>query len=167
TRTRVPYRHRTTTRAGLHLLLDRGESMRPFGPDHAWIAGLAARLLPPGQLRIMDFRITRGASEDGGRTWGPHPVPPPGRPVILLSDLGHLQPPLPGRHHSSPPDWIPYLRRLRRAGSRVICLTPYRPEDYPAAVRQLVTLLPLDRRTSVRTARSATRRDRTRRGRVT
>lgn len=164
---RVPYRRRPTTRAGVHLLLDRGESMRPFRHDQTWIAQLAARILPPGQLRILDFRITQGASGDGGRAWEPHPVPPHGQPVLLMSDLGHLQPPLPGRHGSSPPDWVPYLRRLRHAGNPVTCLTPFPPQSYPAAIRQTVTLLPLDRRTSVRLAQAETRRDRRRRGRGT
>jgi hypothetical protein len=86
-------------------------------------------------------------------------VPPHGQPVLLLSDLGHLQPPLPGRHHSSPTSWLPYLRRLREAGSPVVCITPYPAEEYPQAVRQTVTLVPLDRRVSVRLAQAAARRD--------
>jgi hypothetical protein len=164
-RPRVPYRRRATTRAGVHLLLDRGESMRPFRDDQAWLASLAARVLPPDRLTVLDFRIRRGASGDGGRTWEPHPVPPHGRPVLLVSDLGHLQPPLPGRHHASPADWGPYLRRLRGAGNPVTCLTPYPAEEYPAAVRQAVTLLTLDHGGPVRTARSGPRGHRRRTGR--
>ncbi|MGC0339541.1 hypothetical protein [Streptomyces sp. SLBN-8D4] len=158
-RPRVPYRQRSTTRAGALLLLDRGESMRPFRHDQEWIVRLAARVLPPGGLRVLDLRIAQGASRDRGRTWEPHPVPPHGQPVLLLSDLGHLQPPLPGRHHSSPTSWLPYLRRLREAGSPVVCITPYPAEEYPQAVRQTVTLVPLDRRVSVRLAQAAARRD--------
>jgi hypothetical protein len=92
-------------------------------------------------------------------------VPPHGQPVILLSDLGHLQPPLPGRHHSSPAGWLPYLRRLREAGASVVCLTPYPAEEYPAAVRRTVALVPLDRRVSVRFAQTAARQDPRRAGR--
>ncbi|MEU1271238.1 hypothetical protein [Streptomyces sp. NPDC005799] len=158
-RQRVPYRRRPTTRAGALLLIDRGESMRPFRHDQEWAARLAARILPPGGLRVLDLRITRGVSRDRGRTWDPHPVPPHGQPVILLSDLGHLQPPLPGRHHSSPAGWLPYLRRLREAGTSVVCLTPYPAEEYPAAVRRTVALVPLDRRVSVRFAQTAARQD--------
>ncbi|WP_185806643.1 hypothetical protein, partial [Streptomyces sp. RP5T] len=158
-RPRVPYRHRLTTRAGALLLLDRGESMRPFRHDQEWIARLAARILPPGGLRVLDLRIAQGVSRDRGRTWEPHPVPAHGQPVLLLSDLGHLQPPLPGRHHSSPASWLPYLRRLREAGCRTVCLTPYPAEEYPAAVRRTVALVPLDRRVSVRLAQTTARRD--------
>jgi len=164
-RPRVPYRQRSTTRAGVLLLIDRGESMRPFRHDQEWAARLAARILPPGGLRVLDLRIAQGVSRDRGRTWDPHPVPPHGQPVLLLSDLGHLQPPLPGRHHSSPARWLPYLRRLREAGSPVVCLTPYPAEEYPVAVRQAVGLVPLDRRVSVRFAQTAARQDPRRAGR--
>ena len=158
-RPRVPYRQRTTTRAGALLLIDRGESMRPFRHDQEWMSRLAARILPPGGLRVLDLRLAQGVSRDRGRTWEPHPVPPYGQPVLLVSDLGHLQPPSPGRHHSSPAGWLPYLRRLREAGSPVVCLTPYPAEEYPAAVRQTVVLVPLDRRVSVRLAQTAARQD--------
>jgi hypothetical protein len=158
-RPKVPYRQRSTTRAGALLLIDRGESMRPFRHDQEWIGRLAVRILPPGGLRVLDLRIAQGVSRDRGRTWEPHPVPPHGQPVLLLSDLGHLQPPVPGRHHSSPTSWLPYLRRLREAGSPVVCLTPYSAEEYPAAVRETVALVPLDRRLSVRHAQAAARRD--------
>ncbi|WP_330265824.1 hypothetical protein [Streptomyces griseorubiginosus] len=158
-RPRVPYRQRSTTRAGALLLLDRGESMRPFRHDQEWITRLAARILPPGGLRVLDLRIAQGVSQDRGRSWRPHPVPPAGQPVLLLSDLGHLQPPLPGRHHSSPASWLPYLRRLREAGCPVVCLTPYPAEEYPATVRRTVALVPLDRRVSVRFAQTTARRD--------
>ncbi|MET9083703.1 hypothetical protein ABZX77_17710 [Streptomyces sp. NPDC004237] len=164
-RPRVPYRQRTTTRAGALLLIDRGESMRPFRHDQEWITRLAARILPPGGLRVLDLRIAQGVSRDRGRTWEPHPVPPYGQPVLLLSDLGHLQPPSPGRHHSSPAGWLSYLRRLRETGTPVVCLTPYPAEEYPAAVRETVALVPLDRRVSVRLAQTATRRDPRRAGR--
>lgn len=164
-RPKVPYRQRPTTRAGALLLIDRGESMRPFRHDQEWIGRLAVRILPPGGLRVLDLRIAQGVSRDRGRTWEPHPIPPHGQPVLLLSDLGHLQPPVPGRHHSSPTSWLPYLRRLREAGSPVVCLTPYSAEEYPAAVRQTVALVPLDRRLSVRHAQAAARRDPRRAGR--
>ncbi|MGY5046849.1 hypothetical protein ACWDE0_14570 [Streptomyces sp. 900105755] len=158
-RPRVPYRQRATTRAGALLLIDRGESMRPFRHDQEWITRLAGSILPPGGLRVLDLRIAQGVSRDRGRTWEPHPVPPYGQPVLLLSDLGHLRPPAPGRHHSPPANWLPYLRRLWEAGNPVVCLTPYPAEEYPAAVRRTVALVPLDRRVSVRLAQTAARRD--------
>ncbi|WP_329141182.1 hypothetical protein [Streptomyces sp. NBC_00670] len=164
-RPRVPYRQRATTRAGVHLLLDRGESMRPFRDDQAWLAALAARVVPPDRLTVLDFRLRRGASRDGGRTWEPHPVPPHGQPVLLMSDLGRLRPPLPGRNHATPAQWLPYLRRLCRAGTPVVCLTPHPVREYPAAIRQLVTLFTLDRGIPVRTGRSGLRGGRRRSGR--
>ncbi|WP_158709311.1 MULTISPECIES: hypothetical protein [unclassified Streptomyces] len=164
-RPRVPYRQRATTRAGVHLLLDRGESMRPFRDDQAWLAALAARVVPSDRLTVLDFRLRRGASRDGGRTWEPHPVPPHGRPVLLMSDLGRLRPPLPGRNHATPAQWLPYLRRLCRAGTPVVCLTPHPVREYPAAIRQLVTLFTLDRGIPVRAGRSGSRGGRRRSGR--
>jgi hypothetical protein len=157
-RTRIPYRLRPTTRAGVHLLLDRGPSMRPFRHDHQWVARLARRVLPPDQLQVLDFRLAQGVSADGGRSWsGLQSWLPPGRPVLLVSDLGRLRPPVAGRHQATAADWLAFLHRLRRAGHPVTCLTPFRPESYPAALRRAVALVPLDRRTSVWSARSAVR----------
>jgi hypothetical protein len=157
-RLRVPYRSRPTTRAGLHVLLDRGPSMRPFRHDHQWLARLARRVVPPDQLRVWDFRLRQGVSADGGRTWrATDACLPPGKPVLLVSDLGHLRPPGGGRHQASPAEWLAFLRRLRRAGHTVTCLTPFGPQSYPPAVRQAVPLVPLDRRTSVWSARAEVR----------
>lgn len=155
---RIPYRSRPTTRAGLHVLLDRGPSMRPFRHDHAWIARLARRVLPPDHLRILDFRLAQGVSADGGRTWQRSLRLARGTPVLLVSDLGHLRPPVAGRHHASSGEWLAFLGRLLRAGHPVVCVTPYRPEAYPAAVRRTVPLVPLDRRTSVWSARGQIKR---------
>lgn len=153
----IPYRLRPTTRAGLHLLLDRGPSMRPFRHDHLWVARLAHQVLPPDQLRVLDFRLTQGVSTDGGHTWSTTVRLTPGTPVLLVSDLGYLRPPVAVRHQASPADWFAFLKRLRRAGHPVTCLTPFRPETYPAAVRRTAALVPLDRRTSAWSARAQVR----------
>ncbi|MFF3945898.1 hypothetical protein ACFYYN_13835 [Streptomyces sp. NPDC001902] len=160
---RLPYRPRPTTRAGLHVLLDRSPSMRPFRHDHQWVARLARQVLAPDQLRILDFRLPQGASADGGRTWGAAVRPAPGTPVLLVSDLGRLRPPVAVRNQASPADWLAFLGRLKHAGHPVTCLTPFSPDVYPPAVRRLVALVPLDRRTSVWSARSQIRRLRRRR----
>lgn len=163
---RVPYRTRATTRTGLHVLLDRGPAMRPFRHDHAWIARLARRVLPPDQLRILDFRLAQGVSADGGRTWHRTLRLARGTPVLLVSDLGHFRPPVPGRHHASSGEWLAFLRRLLRAGHPVVCVTPFRPEAYPSAVRRAVALVPLDRRISAWSVRGQIRH-RLRPGRTT
>jgi hypothetical protein len=154
---RLPYRPRPTTRAGLHVLLDRSPSMRPFRHDHQWIARLARQVLSPDQLRILDFRLPQGVSPDGGRTWDTAVRPAPGTPVLLFSDLGHLRPSVTVRNQASPADWFAFLSRLKHAGHAVTCLTPFSPEVYPAAVRRTVALVPLDRRTSVWSARAQIR----------
>ncbi|MFF7209603.1 hypothetical protein ACFZAU_03580 [Streptomyces sp. NPDC008238] len=155
---RLPYRRRPTTRAGLHVLLDRSPSMRPFRHDHQWVARLARQVLAPDQLRVLDFRLPQGAGTGGGSAWDPAVRPAPGTPVLLVSDLGHLRPPVATRHQASPADWLAFLRRLRHAGHPVTCLTPFSPDVYPPAVRRMVALVPLDRRTSVWSARSQIRR---------
>jgi hypothetical protein len=150
----VPYRTRPTTRAGLHILLDRGPAMRPFRHDMVWMSRLARTVLPPDTLRVADFRLRQGVSHDGGRTWHRRLVLARNTPVLLVSDLGFLRPPLPGRNQAPPGEWLSFLRRLKRAGHPVVCVTPYRPEAYPAAVRRSVALVPMDRRTSMWSARS-------------
>ncbi|MGA5699108.1 hypothetical protein [Peterkaempfera bronchialis] len=155
---RVPRRVRPTTREGAVLLLDRATSMQPFRHDQAWLAELAGRVLRRDRVQVLDLLLRRGVSGDGGRSWQPYRPPSPGRPVLLLSDLGVLAVPFADRTATTPVEWLPWLRRLRRSGSPVTCLTPFPPESYPAVVRQAVPLVPLDRRTSIRFAHAETRR---------
>ncbi len=153
----IPYRPRATTRAGLQLLLDRGPAMRPFRHDHQWIVQLAHRVLPPDQLRVLDVRPAQAVGADGGRAWLAKARLAPGAPLLLVSDLGHLRLPVALRHQVSTADWLAFVTRLRRAGHPVACLTPFPPEAYPPAVRRAVALVPLDRRTSVSSARDSVR----------
>lgn len=159
---RMPRRIRPTTRAGALLLLDRGTAMQPYRHDQAWLAELAALVLRRDRVQVRELLLRRGVSGDGGRTWEPLRPPAPGRPVLLLSDLGALPVPFADRTATTPMEWLPWLRWLRRGGTPVTCLTPFPAEAYPAAVRQTVPLVPLDRRTSIRSAHAETRRFRDR-----
>jgi hypothetical protein len=131
--------------------------MRPFRHDHQWITRLARHILPPDQLRVLDFRLAQGVSPDGGRTWHTDTCLTPGTPVLLVSDLGLLRLPVAVRNQASPAEWLAFVTRLLRAGHPVACLTPYPAEAYPAAVRRRLALVPLDRRTSVWSARDRIR----------
>ena len=159
---RAPRRVRPTTREGALLLLDRSTAMQPFRQDRAWLAELAGHVLRRDRVEVRELLLRRGVSSDGGRTWEPYRPPSPGRPVLLLSDLGALPVPFADRTATTPAEWLGWLRRARRSGNPVVCLTPFLPEVYPAAVRQAVALVTLDRRTSIGSVYTGTRRFRDR-----
>ncbi|WP_377268546.1 hypothetical protein [Peterkaempfera sp. SMS 1(5)a] len=159
---RTPRRIRPTTREGALVLLDRGTAMQPYRHDQAWLAELAELVLRHDRVQVRDLLLRRGVSSDGGRTWEALPPPVPGRPVLLLSDLGALAVPFADRTATTPMEWLPWLRRLRRGGAPVTCLTPFPATAYPQPIRRAVPLVPLDRRTSIRFTHAETRRFRDR-----
>ncbi|MEY9874204.1 hypothetical protein ABH931_003698 [Streptacidiphilus sp. MAP12-33] len=154
---RSPRRIRPTTRQGALLLLDRGAAMEPYRDDRVWLTELAAAVLRRDRIEVRDVRGGR-VSHDGGRSWQEYQPPAPGRPVLVLSDLGALPVPFVERTATTSAQWLTWLRGIRRMGNPVACLTPFPPEVYPAALRQAVALVPLDHRTTIGAVRAETRR---------
>ncbi|WP_197370191.1 hypothetical protein, partial [Streptomyces clavuligerus] len=156
----VPLRTRLTTRRGAQLLLDHGPAMVPFQDDRAWLAELTARVAGRDRVEVLRFRTTpaAGVVRRDPLTREPYRPPQPGTPVVLFSDLGLLRPPFAGGAGAGPDDWAAFLGALTHAGCPVVCVTPYRAADHPAALRRTVAFVPLDRAISLRHARDATAR---------
>ncbi|MEU0935503.1 hypothetical protein [Embleya sp. NPDC005971] len=157
---RLPFRPRPTTRLGLQLLLDGGESMLPFGADQRWLRDLADAVVGRGRVEVLRFQGTpwRGvrAMRRHGRVG--YRAPAPGTPVVVVSDLGLRRLPFSGAAAAGVAEWRDWLDAVHRAGCPVVCLTPYEAGAHPWTLRRRVALVSLDRRTSIRAAWRESRR---------
>ncbi|OPC80456.1 hypothetical protein B4N89_05390 [Embleya scabrispora] len=156
----LPRRARPTTRQGVQLLLDTGESMMPFRADQRWLRELAAGVVGRDRVEVLRFWGTpaRGVRWVGRRERAAYRPPAAGTPVVLISDLGLRRLPFSGDAAAGPVEWGDWIDAVRRAGCPVVCVTPYPARAHPWSLRQRVSLVPLDRRTSIRSARRETRR---------
>jgi hypothetical protein len=156
----LPVRARPTTRLGIQLLLDAGESMLPFRADQRWLRELAGGVVGRDRVAVLHFRGTplRGVRRVGRRGWIPYSPPAAGAPVVLVSDLGLRRLPFSGDAAAGGAEWTDWLDSVARTGCPVVCLTPYEARAHPWAIRRRVSLVPLDRRTSIRSAWRETRR---------
>ncbi|WP_424639019.1 hypothetical protein [Embleya sp. AB8] len=156
----LPYRTRATTRRGIQLLLDGGESMRPFRADQRWLRDLAGGVVGRDRVEVLRFQGTplRGVRRVGRRERDGYRAPAAGTPVVLVSDLALRRLPFSGDAAAGTVEWGDWLDALRRAGCPVVCLTPYEAWAHPWALRRRVSLVPLDRRTSIGSAWRESRR---------
>ncbi|MGW1995413.1 hypothetical protein [Embleya sp. NPDC001921] len=157
---RLPFRARPTTRLGIQLLLDGGESMRPFRSDQRWLRELADAVVGRGRVEVLRFQGTprRGVRAVGRRGPVAYRAPAPGTPVVLVSDLGLRRLPFSAAAAAGAAEWRDWIDAVRRAGCPVVCLTPYEARAHPWVLRRRVAMVPLDRRTSLRAAWRESRR---------
>lgn len=154
--TAVPRRPWPTLARGVQVLVDRGESMLPFAADQD---GLLEKLRAVvGKERLEVLRFDRPGDKAGPgprRTWKSyfeHHRPRPGTAVLALTDLGIGAS---GLRPVRPADWRAFAEELRRLGAPLVALVPYDRKRWPEGLERVLTLLPWDRTTSVRTVRRA------------
>ncbi|MYS84175.1 hypothetical protein [Embleya scabrispora] len=157
---RLPLRTRPTTRLGIQLVLDGGESMLPFRADQRWLRELADAVVGRGRVEVLRFQGTpwRGVRTVGRCGRVAYRVPAAGTPVVVVSDLGLRRLPFSGASAAGAAEWRDWLDAVRRAECPVVCLTPYPARAHPWTLRRRVALIPLDRRTSIRAAWRESRR---------
>ena len=123
--TSLPRRQRRTWARESQVLLDYAEPLRPFHADMndlhrrlrrlRGMQGLSLLLLPEGNPRGRCWAYQ-------GQAWRPlegYPTPPPGAPVLVVSDLGCLSPPDARRQR-----WRALGQQLRQSGCQPVALMP-------------------------------------------
>jgi hypothetical protein len=134
--TTVPRRRRWRTSQGMHLHIDNGPALEPFRSDvedlrRALVSVAAAHAITEYGF-VGDPRwITRPARVLGSRRRVALAarLPPPGTPVLVVTDLGIAVPRsgmLP-----EPEAFLDHHRRLREAGCHVHYLVPYPADRWP------------------------------------
>jgi hypothetical protein len=149
----LPLQERRTLARGVQILVDDGEGMEPFTADQQGLVDLIRRLVGDA---LKDVRSINEAPDpaDVIHPWEP---PPPGTPVLALTDLG-----LGGRVERTAAElesaWRSVASILAARGSSLVALIPYHRDFWPARLRACMRLVPWDRPTTATRAR-LTRRD--------
>jgi hypothetical protein len=138
---------------GAQLLVDFGEAMLPYAADQRGVAAQLRRLLGTDRVTTLHFAGSplQGVGTGPSDTWRPYGdehLPPPGTPVLALTDLGIARPPM-TRSYGGVRDWRRFAERLAAHGSRVVALVPYPERRWPRSLRPLVRIIQWDRATTV------------------
>ncbi|MGA5822612.1 hypothetical protein ACPC54_32720 [Kitasatospora sp. NPDC094028] len=152
----VPLATTRTTRAGLHLLLDTGPSMRPFLRDLRLLVDRARTVV--GQDGVTTLRFSGAPSSVRSLTHGgpAHTYCPPRSPraVLVATDLG-VAAAATGTASGSRRAWSAFARTLHEVGCPLILLVPYPPDRRPAWSERRFASVTWDRATDVGRARRA------------
>ncbi len=140
----VPRRVRPTLGRGVHVLVDRGDSMMPFLGDIASLTKDIARVAGLGQ-RIESFIGTplRGCGSGPKRSWSAFASersPLPGSRIVCITDLGLGEPAI-GQSPADPEEWLQFAVAVRRLGCSPSAIVPYEPARWPASLRRAMDLL--------------------------
>jgi hypothetical protein len=146
----VPLQERRTLALGVQVLVDDGEGMEPFVGDQQGMVDLVRRLA--GEALVDVRRIYE--VPDPGDPIHPWEPPPPGMPVLALTDLG-----LAGRVARGAVElaaaWQVIAAILATRGSSLIALVPYQAARWPASLSICMRLVSWDRSTTAARARQA------------
>jgi hypothetical protein len=152
---RLPLLPVPTTRYGVQLLVDVSPAMDPFAADVEYLVEAARRVMGVHRVSTAAFQ---GAPLDNvlGPTGEPGPwrPPPPGTPVVLVSDLG-IGGPLLGHERPTRKEWLSFAARARAAGCPVIALVPFAPPRWDRRLRRAIRIVHWDRRTTAGVVRRA------------
>lgn len=145
---RLPTLPSWTLERGAQLLLDKSQAMMPFVRDQAWLLREIRNVVGGDRLEVLRFAGSpaRGAGK-GARPWPAYAPPPPGTPVVLLTDLGICQPPL-AADWAGEEEWAAFAASVSRAGCRLLALVPYGPGRWPRRLARLMNILQWDRETT-------------------
>ncbi len=143
--TSVPRRSRPSLRSGAHVLLDVGVGMLPFTADRTALVASLRRFIGRDRTTVDRFVGTplHGVGS-GPRNRRRRFEPTPGRPVVLVSDLGVAGAP----DAADPAEWLAFLSSMRERGCRTIAFMPYPASRLAPAVGQRLSPVFWDRSTS-------------------
>jgi hypothetical protein len=138
---------------GADVLVDVGDSMVVFGRDQEWLTSLIRRVVGDDRIRVFSFSGSpaQGVTSEDEPLPGPY-APPPGRPILMLTDLGIGAEPSGDAAPAS--EWRDFARRMRTARCHLIALVPYPRSRWPRDVPPTLHIVQWDRATGVGGVRS-------------
>ncbi|MGH9945328.1 MAG: hypothetical protein ACRD9R_23500 [Pyrinomonadaceae bacterium] len=150
---RLPLLKRPTMRRGVQLLIDKSPAMLPYKSDAAWLEQEIKRTVGREGVQALGFSgVPRKAGPGPRDGWQTYRPPPPGTPVLALTDFGIGRPPfyddLP-----APDDWREFAAALRRANCPLVALVPYAPARWPRGLKRRLKIIQWDRRTTAASVR--------------
>jgi len=133
---------------GVQLLLDKSQAMMPFVRDQAWLLKEIRNVVGADKVEVLRFIGSPGRGAGAGpRPWAAYQPPPPGVPVVILSDLGIRQPML-ASDWADEDEWLAFADVVVRAHCPLIALVPYKSSRWPRSLTRLMSIVPWDRSTT-------------------
>lgn len=149
--TNLPFKTRTKLVKGVHVLLDRSESMQPFWRDQTELLSRLRRMLGAALVEPTWFEYDGHSS----RIVWPASMPRQFRmetPVLVVTDFGSGLDMFAAQTMNWEP-WLPLLEQARSSRSRIFALIPSAQNYWPATLRRFVDCSLLwDRETSPQVA---------------
>jgi 1,4-alpha-glucan branching enzyme len=134
---------------GMQLLVDRSTSLAPFRRDVAHLSDQLRSVVGRDRSEVEDFDgFPAGLGEAVVPPDRPYRMPPPGTPVIVISDLG-MSPAPPRRRGGTAAQWTSFADKLRRRGCPLVAFAPYPLSRWPSPLLRSVKAVPWDRSTTV------------------
>jgi hypothetical protein len=146
----LPRRPHPSLLHGVQLLVDVAEAMAPYGRDAEQVAAAVRTTVGTAMVRRLSFSGTplRGAGTGSAWTWTTYVPPPPGTPVLAVTELGMA--PVPGRLVGPlQQSWLDLAELLSRRGSPLVVLTPFPPQRWPPPLVRALHLVHWDRSSTV------------------
>ncbi len=142
---RFPLQEQPTLSRGVHVLLDKGEGMQPFARDQRELVAQLRRVIGSEGVASTPFVGLPGRRPLRGRAFV---LPPPGTPLLLLTDLG-LGGPSYSTTSASLEEWLALARKWSVAGYPLVAFVPYPRSWWPRELTRLVRIVQWDRCTTV------------------
>ncbi len=136
---KLPLRKHSSLIKGVHLLLDRSESMQPFWRDQTQLVSRLRRLLGRPKVQTTWFEFDPLRPRETRLIW---PARMPNRfrettPVLLVTDFGIGMDPLAAYYMEWEP-WLPVFQLARSCRCRVLALVAAPSNLWPAGLEQFV-----------------------------
>jgi hypothetical protein len=155
--TQLPFKTRIKLIKGVHVLLDRSESMQPFWRDQTELISRLRGMLGAAMVWHSWFEYDPNASRITWHTSMPRQLRME-TPLLLITDFGGGSDPIGAQTMNWEP-WQPILELARCSRSRVFALIPSLPRFWPGAIGSFADCSLLwDRDTSPQTAARLCRR---------
>lgn len=137
------------------VLMDAGPSMTPFADDQLVMLEELRRLVPQLQELVFETSPARGAGP--ADAWPPRPYrpPPPGTPVLVVSDLGAARGS--GTRRAPEAEWLAFAAQVRRAQCPLLALVPFPRHRVAPALRRAMAVVTWDRGTTTGRVRAVRR----------
>ncbi|HKQ89197.1 MAG TPA: hypothetical protein VJZ77_00840 [Blastocatellia bacterium] len=148
----IPRRPLPTLRQGVQALIDGGQGLVPYLRDQMFFLEQLNQLVGADQVQAWKFIGTplKYAVSVSPPLLSSYKLPPPGVPLLMLTDLGVAVPPF-EVEVATTDEWLAFVRYARQAGYQLLVLTPYHPARYPDTLKNQVRIIQWDRGTSVST----------------
>ncbi len=145
---RLPTLPSWTLGRGAQVLLDKSQAMMPFVKDQAWLLKEIRNVAGAEMVAVLRFVGSPARGAGGGtKPWRRYQPPPPGTPVVLLSDLGSCRPML-AADWAGEDEWSLFAAEVRRSLCPLLAFVPYKPSRWPRRLARLMNIVQWDRVTT-------------------